>query len=144
YSHNNLLASLTFFLTKTNNFIGRDWSNLGEYVNLAGQIESTGYELEFNYLLNTEVKLFANYSHAESETYDGMSLNDIPQNTANIGVLWGRFHNWPIQGSAVFRWLDKFTASQSEFEVDGYSLIDLNLEYSFNSSITAEIQFRNM
>lgn len=144
YSHNNLLASLTFFLTKTNNFIGRDWSNLGEYVNLAGQIESTGYELEFNYLLSTEVKVFANYSHAESETYDDMSLNDIPQNTANTGILWGSSNNWPIRGSAVFRWLDKFTASQNESDVDGYSLIDLNLEYSFNSNITAGIQFRNL
>lgn len=144
YQHKDLLASLTFFKTKTSNFIGRDWNNLGEYINVDGEIESSGYELELNYLLSRDVKLFINFSHAESKTEDQMTLSDLPGDNANFGILWDSLNKVPFKGSLVFRWQDGFTSSQNEFGVEGYSVVDLNLEYTFNSGMTAGIQCRNL
>ncbi|SMF07091.1 Outer membrane receptor for ferrienterochelin and colicins [Alteromonadaceae bacterium Bs31] len=138
------LASFTLFKTETENFIARDWGNLGEYINLGGRIESKGYELEFNHLLSRSNKLFVNYSHAESRNESGIIIEDLPQSQFNIGLLWQNQETLPVSGSLTWRWVEGFTAEPGKQAGDGFNSLDMHLLYHFDNNMSLGLKLNNL
>lgn len=139
------LLSLTWFSTRTKDFIGRDWSNLGEYVNEPGLMDSDGFEIEFNHLLNARTKLLANYSRSRSKDDQGMHVQDLPENQLNLGVLWQGRESLPLSGSVTVQRVGGFSAEpDSDINAEAYNLLSLNLLYNLSDKIAFGVELNNI
>ncbi|MCP5018131.1 MAG: TonB-dependent receptor [Ketobacter sp.] len=143
FQSNKWLLSLTYFETHTEEYLGRNWASLGEYVNSADDVDVRGWELEAQYHLNSNAKWFFNSSRAESKTSATHNLSDVPDAKANLGLMWGGVSGLPLSGSVVGRWVNEYSTPSGD-GVGGFTVLDLNLNYMIAPSTSVGLQLRNL
>lgn len=114
-----------------------------------GEIDYTGLDLGFEFLLNPEFRFMGNYSYISNDSWlnlDGREGFDIylnaPQNKGMIGVGYNGRKNG-VSANARFRWVEGFeiesgiyntevrdeNGNLSHNPIPSYSLVDLNFGY---------------
>ena len=104
----------------------------------AGEVDSEGAELAFNYYVSSSWLIDFNYSWFDFEVKDqavgDQLLPNAPEGKMNLGVAW----NGPkISARLGYRWVDDFRWAAGVFvgDVPSYSVVNLSASYQFTERL---------
>lgn len=143
---NNWLMGLTFYSNKTSRYLARDWSQFGEYINIEQGFTSTGIELELNYAINKNVKLFANASSSKTEDNSGNAFLDVPRKKINLGWMWSMLGSAPINGAVTYTSVYDYANNLANTNADNSaaSLVNVNIAYPMNRHMQVGLNVTNV
>ncbi|MFZ4401778.1 MAG: TonB-dependent receptor [Bacteroidales bacterium] len=127
------------------------------------KVEIYGFELGINYLLNTQISLFANYaySHSQIKEYQLQNpltdlditnkfLTDVPNHSFSLGCLWkNKILNTSINARYIgTKWVNDANIPDDKYGLDAkypaYFLIDLTLRKQILSFIETRLSIENI
>jgi outer membrane receptor for ferrienterochelin and colicins len=113
----------------------------------AGEVETEGAELAFNYYLGTNWILDASYSWFDFEVKE-QALGDrlfpnAPEHKYNLGVT---YRGGSFDASLKYRWVDEFFWAAGIFQgnVPDYYVVDLAANYRLNDRISFGLDISNL
>jgi outer membrane receptor protein involved in Fe transport len=144
YADDHVSASVTFFSNKTEHSLdGVPYMGVNIFQNSPGDVDARGTEAEVQAAASVNLRLFASYAWALAKNDDGQHLEDVPVQTANLGVIY-RIMPVGITVAGALRWIDAYRATGGRDEADGSVLLDLNAGWAFAKGFRFELQARNV
>lgn len=113
------------------------------FVNRSGRTKTKGGEIEFEYEKHPWW-VIANYSQSSTKSAAGDPLQDIPKRKVNLAVsrLW--LENQKFKTSAVVRWVDEYSSSDSSVNYSGQTIVDANLGVALENNLQLSLQIKNI
>ena len=107
---------------------------LASYTN-AGEVETEGFEIAFNYYLNEEWTIDGNYSFFDFDIIDQQVGDElIPNSSENKYNIGFTYDNGAARVSANYKFVEGFPFAAGVFQGDvpDYNILDLDGSYRFN------------
>jgi outer membrane receptor for ferrienterochelin and colicins len=143
YADDHVSASVTVFSNRTEHSLdGASYMGVNIFQNSPGAIDAKGTEAEVQVAASVDLRMFGSYSWALARNDDGQHLEDVPVQTANLGVVY-RIMPVGITVAGGVRWVDAYRAVGRE-EPDGSVMVDLNAGWAFAKGFRFELQARNL
>jgi outer membrane receptor protein involved in Fe transport len=144
YADDHVSASVTFFSNKTESSLdGVPYMGVNIFQNSPGDIDARGTEAEVQLAASVDLRFFGNYSWALARNDAGQHLEDVPVQTANLGVIY-RIQPVGLTVAGALRWIDAYRATGGLAEPDGSVMVDLNAGWALGKGFRFELQARNL
>lgn len=142
------LVGVTFYSNTTSHYLARDWSRFGEYVNIEQDFTSKGVELEINYAINQNAKLFINAATSSTRDNAGNPFLDVPRKKLNLGGMWSALRGVPLSGAITFTTSSDFDVppEQQPFKQpsNGETFVNINIAYPLNKATQVALNVTNV
>jgi vitamin B12 transporter len=118
---------VVYFDQKIDNEIYYDLDNYYGYLQGDGETSSKGVEVTSEVAINDMVRLTGNYTHTDTQDFDGDQRRRTPKNMGNLGVL---FTPWDgrLQLNLNYR-IVRDIPDESSGSLDDYEVLDFSASY---------------
>ncbi len=150
YNWKNVSANITYFNNRTFNELYQNWNANGIYSNQNGVTRAQGYELDGQYALNADARLFANLSHSWTADPSGVTLVGVPISTINVGASYHLRAPFDLTTTLIGRSISGWRTypdqvfSPADSNPKGFYVLDLNFLSQITSRLGAELQVKNL
>ena len=151
------LSAAYFYNTTTNALDGAQYSytdkdnndlSANYFANVDGQINASGLELDAQYAPNKNMRIMFNHAYAQAIQNDTIDFVNVPTQKTNASFTVINPGARKVAFTTVFRTIWGYTVPEGVFSDDdhlnGFSLIDLNLQVPLTENLGFEVQVRNL
>lgn len=151
YFNNTTKNSLEGFSSQ--DFKDSDGNNINYFVNSNNDIKAQGVEVDAVFVLNPNLKIFANYAVAKAymkdeSTGENNDFKNVPDQKINAGITYKLpIDKFPATVTLISKNVEGFFVDESIYgvsRISGYNFLDLNFLFPITKNIGVECQVKNL